>query len=242
MALVRPLDLDGVRGAVDVLDLLLAFDGDADVDLLRRPRTCTSPCSGGRGNRSARPACGRAASSGARRCGWPPAAPERRSCGTCPCPSIPAAPGRGSCRTISSYIRRASLASSSLAGYFLAVDHQRHLLDRPVVGQRKDERHFHRPAARVDERLRHLHLGHLVDQPGLDAQLLDLVADLRRRRHGPGGTDADSGGQMMIGRGSRTAVGWFSIINNPCAPATAGPRHNSSAARRMNGRNMGWSP
>ena len=75
------------------------------------------------------------------------------------------------------------LGVQQLGGHFLAVDHERHLVDRAVVGQRKDERRFDRPTAAVDERLRHLHLGHLVDQPRMDAELLDPVADLRRWRH-----------------------------------------------------------
>ena len=45
-------------------------------------------------------------------------------------------------RTISSYIRLASAASSNLPDT-LSVDHQRHLLHRPVVRQRENKGHFH---------------------------------------------------------------------------------------------------
>ena len=63
-----------------------------------------------------------------------------------------------------------------LGRILLAVDQQRQLIDRPVVRQRKDERHFHRPAARVHERLGHLHLGHLISQFHIHFQLFDFVA------------------------------------------------------------------
>ena len=67
-----------------------------------------------------------------------------------------------------------------------AVDQQRHAVDGPVVGQRENEGHFHRPAAGVHERLRNLHLGHLIDDPGVDFQGVDLVGDDRLGRHRPG--------------------------------------------------------
>ena len=187
MLLVGPLDLDRVRGAIDVLDLLLALDRRADVDLFDRlggvfrraqreeeigqPFLLAAELRIAQRDRAAR----------AGRHGKDARAEQARA--------DPFQQRRVAILAHDLLVHPPGLLGvEQLGRIFLAVDQQRHLLDRAVVGQREDERHFHRPAAGVDERLRHLHLRHLIDQPGLDVQFLDLVAHRRQRRR-----DAESG-------------------------------------------------
>ena len=68
-----------------------------------------------------------------------------------------------------------------LGRVLLAVHHQGHFLNGPVVRKGEDKRYLQNAAARVLERLTHLHLGYLIRQAGIHLQLGNLV--LRRRRY-----------------------------------------------------------
>ena len=55
------------------------------------------------------------------------------------------------------------LSVEKLGVVLLAIDHERHPVDRPVVGNGEDKRDLHRGTTRIHKRLRHLNLGDLID-------------------------------------------------------------------------------
>ena len=72
------------------------------------------------------------------------------------------------------------------AGQLAAVDQEDEVLDRPVFGQREEELRLDLERAGVVKRLRDLDLGHLVADPGVDADLADLVRPGDRDRPAAG--------------------------------------------------------
>ena len=176
---VGPLDLDRVRRAVDVLDRLLAFDGDPHADPPHRLRRVLRRAQGKEkvGQSLLLPAKLRVAE---RHRPLRPGRNRENARLEHPRPH-PFQQRRVAVLPHDLFIRPPCfLCVQQPRRMLLAVDQQGHLMDRPFVGQRKDETRLQGPASCVLERLRRLHLGRLIDQPGVDLQLVDFV----RRFHG----------------------------------------------------------
>ena len=185
MLVVGALDLDRVRRAVDVLDIRTALDGYSNVELFDRVRRVL-----GRAQREQEVGQALVLAAQLR------VAQRHLPLGTggdgehAGLEHAAADPFQQ--RRVAVFAHRLFVNPPRLVGpqefgrVFLAVDQQRQSIDGPVVRQRKDEADFHLPAARVDERLRDLHLRHLIVQIDVDRQLLDLVRALRNRQSDAG--------------------------------------------------------
>ncbi len=179
VTVVGPFDLNRVRGAIDVLDVDLALDGHADLDLFDRMAGIL-----GRAQRKeevGQPLLLTTHLRVAKRDG--PLGPGRdgKHARLEQARTHPLQQRRVLVLADDRFVQTPGLVGpQELGRVLLAVDQQGHPLHGPVVRQRKHERHLELPAARVHERLRNLHLSHLIDQPGLDGKLLDLVGCRRR--------------------------------------------------------------
>ena len=183
LLVARTLDLDLVRRAVDVLDVRLAVDVEGEADRLDRLGGVL-----GRAQREqeiGQPAIGAAELGVAER--HLPLRPrrQREDARLEHARAHPFQQRRVLILPHDRLIRAAGLLGVEQLGLvFLAVDHQCQPADRPVIGQREHENHFHLPAARVDERLGDLHLGDLIGQRNAYVELFDFVGV--GRGHGPG--------------------------------------------------------
>ena len=213
-----------MRGAVDVLDLLLAFHGHAEGDLLHRLRGVL-----GRAQREEE--IGHAFLLAAKLHvaeGNGPLGPRRHGEDARfeHARANPLQQGRIAVLADDLFVGPPGVVCAEQLGrHFPAINQQGHAIDGPIVGQGENEGDFHQPTAGVHEGLRDLHLGHLVGQPGVDLQGVDLIGDRYRFRE-RGWDAAGDGGQMMIGRGRRTCCAGSTTTNNPWARQARNKKHN----------------
>ena len=162
MFVVGTLDIDRLGGAVDVLDFRLAFDRHVELDLLDRLRGVFG---GAQRKEKVGQPLGLAAELriAQRHLALGPRRHREDARLEQPRPQ-PLEQRRIAILADDLFIKMPGLlGGQELGRILLAVDHQRQLVDRAVIRERKNEADFHRPAAGINERLRDLHAGHLVD-------------------------------------------------------------------------------